>query len=106
MATQPKIARIWRGRTRTDIADAYEDYIQSEGIPPPEKTALGVQLFREDLPEETRFTGDLLLGRPTVDDCAERSLDLVASHGPTSDQLATTNSLMSFSCGKGCTHRL
>lgn len=56
MPTQPTIARIWRGRTRRDIADAYESYLRAEGIPPLEKTALGVQLLREDLETESWFT--------------------------------------------------
>src|SRR5687768_17166849 len=56
MPTQPIIARIWRGRTRTDVADSYEVYIKAEGIPPLEKTALGVQLFREDREAESWFT--------------------------------------------------
>ncbi|MER8572766.1 hypothetical protein NKH19_15600 [Mesorhizobium sp. M1338] len=30
------------------VADAYEIYLKAEGIPPLERTALGVQLFRED----------------------------------------------------------
>ena len=56
MTTQPRIARIWRGRTRLDIADAYEAYVSSEGIPPLRKVALGVQLLREDREDETWFT--------------------------------------------------
>ena len=56
MSTKPTIARIWRGRTRRDIADRYETYLRAEGIPPLEKTALGVQLFREDRDDETWFT--------------------------------------------------
>jgi hypothetical protein len=56
MATKPTIARIWRGRTRREIADRYESYLRAEGIPPLEKTALGVQLFREDRDGETWFT--------------------------------------------------
>ena len=56
MPTKPTIARIWRGRTRPEIADAYEAYIRAEGIPPLEKTALGVQLFREDREQESWFT--------------------------------------------------
>ena len=56
MPTEPTIARIWRGRTRPEIADAYEAYIRAEGIPPLEKTALGVQLFREDREQESWFT--------------------------------------------------
>ncbi|TIW91139.1 MAG: hypothetical protein E5V59_21280, partial [Mesorhizobium sp.] len=47
---------IWRGRTRADTADAYEAYLKAEGIPPLKRTALGVQLFREDLEEESWFT--------------------------------------------------
>ncbi|RUT80653.1 MULTISPECIES: hypothetical protein [unclassified Mesorhizobium] len=56
MPTKPTIARVWRGRTRRDIADAYEPYLRAEGIPPLEKTALGVQLLREDRDAETWFT--------------------------------------------------
>ena len=56
MPTQPTIARVWRGRTRADTADAYEVYIKAEGIPPLEKTALGVQLLREDREAESWFT--------------------------------------------------
>ena len=56
MATQATIARIWRGRTRRDIADEYEAYLLAEGIPPLRTTALGVQLFREDRDSETWFT--------------------------------------------------
>ncbi|MBP0582578.1 hypothetical protein J8I29_24840 [Labrys sp. LIt4] len=56
MPAKPTIARIWRGRTRREIADVYEPYLRAEGIPPLEKTALGVQLFREDGETETWFT--------------------------------------------------
>jgi hypothetical protein len=56
MTTQPTIARIWRGRTRPDAADSYEAYLKTAGIPPLEKTALGVQLFREDRKDESWFT--------------------------------------------------
>ena len=56
MPTKPTIARIWRGRTRPEIADEYELYIRAEGVSPLEKTALGVQLFREDRDEEVWFT--------------------------------------------------
>ena len=56
MPTEPTIARIWRGRTRPEIADDYESDIKTEGIPPLEKTALGVQLFREDREHESWFT--------------------------------------------------
>jgi hypothetical protein len=56
MSRQPTIARIWRGRTRRDIADKYETYLRAEGIPPLRSTALGVQLFREDRDSESWFT--------------------------------------------------
>lgn len=56
MTTTPTIARIWRGRTKPENADAYEAYNRAEGVPPLEKTALGVQLLREDRQEETWFT--------------------------------------------------
>ncbi|WP_349263385.1 hypothetical protein [Steroidobacter sp.] len=56
MSAQATIARIWRGRTRREIADEYEAYLLAEGIPPLRTTALGVQLFREDRQGETWFT--------------------------------------------------
>jgi heme-degrading monooxygenase HmoA len=56
MPAKPTIARIWRGRAHKDAADTYEAYVRAEGIPPLEKTALGVQLFREDRDNETCFT--------------------------------------------------
>lgn len=56
MVTKPTIARIWRGRTRREVAYSYEPYLRADGIPPLEEIALGVQLFREDRDEETWFT--------------------------------------------------
>ncbi|MDR6667807.1 hypothetical protein [Rhizobium sp. 1399] len=56
MVTKPTIARIWRGRTRCDVADSYEPYLRAEGIAPLQEVALGVQLFREDRDEVTWFT--------------------------------------------------
>jgi heme-degrading monooxygenase HmoA len=56
MAQKPAIARIWRGRTRPERADEYEAYNRAHGVPPLEKAALGVQLFREDREKETWFT--------------------------------------------------
>jgi heme-degrading monooxygenase HmoA len=55
MSSKARIARIWRGRTTPDKADEYERYLRAEGIPPLEKTALGVQLFREDTETESEF---------------------------------------------------
>lgn len=49
------IARIWRGRVTPDRAEAYERYLLAEGIPPLRKTALAVQLFREDRATESEF---------------------------------------------------
>jgi len=56
MSTTPSIARIWRGHTLPEDADSYEAYLRAEGIPPLERTALGVQLFREDRDAKTIFT--------------------------------------------------
>jgi uncharacterized protein YndB with AHSA1/START domain len=53
---RPLIARIWRGRTRRETADAYEAYLKENGIPPLQKVARGIQLFRADGEEETWFT--------------------------------------------------
>ena len=50
-----KIARIWRGRTKREIADRYARYVYEEGIRPLEEKALGVQLFREDRETESEF---------------------------------------------------
>jgi len=55
MTAKPMIARIWRGRTRRDVADSYEPYLRQKGIPPLVEKALGVQLFREDRATETEF---------------------------------------------------
>lgn len=52
---KPTIARIWRGRTRREIADAYEPYLQEAGIRPLMEKALGVQNFREDRADESEF---------------------------------------------------
>ncbi|WP_368044685.1 antibiotic biosynthesis monooxygenase family protein [Sabulicella glaciei] len=49
------MARIWRGRTARDRADAYEPYLREVGIRPLEEKALGVQLLREDRETETEF---------------------------------------------------
>jgi hypothetical protein len=52
---KPAIARIWRGRTRPERADAYEAYNYDAGIKPLIEKAMGVQAFREDRPDETEF---------------------------------------------------
>ena len=52
---RPRIARIWRGRTRRDRADEYEAYNYEEGIKPLLEKALGVQSLREDIGQETEF---------------------------------------------------
>jgi len=52
---QPTIARIWRGRVPRARADEYELYLRQDGIPPLEKTALAVQLLREDREHESEF---------------------------------------------------
>jgi pimeloyl-ACP methyl ester carboxylesterase len=55
VASQPQIARIWRGRTMAAKADQYAPYLYEEGIKPLEEKALGVQLFREDRATESEF---------------------------------------------------
>lgn len=55
MSAQPTIARIWRGRTRRDVADEYEAYNYEAGIKPLIEKALGVQTFREDRESESEF---------------------------------------------------
>jgi hypothetical protein len=52
---QPAIARIWRGRTRPDVADAYARYLYEHGIKPLANKALGVQSLREDRAQESEF---------------------------------------------------
>ncbi|NNM72015.1 antibiotic biosynthesis monooxygenase family protein [Enterovirga aerilata] len=51
----PTVARIWRGRTRRDRADAYEAYNYEVGIKPLIEKAIGVQTMREDRETETEF---------------------------------------------------
>jgi heme-degrading monooxygenase HmoA len=50
------IARIWRGRTRPERADLYEDYLHENGVK--KLKALGateVQMLREDRAGECHF---------------------------------------------------
>ncbi|RUT95792.1 hypothetical protein EOD23_31855 [Mesorhizobium sp. USDA-HM6] len=55
MADTPTIARIWRGRTLPEKADAYEAYNYEVGIKPLIEKALGVQTFREDTEAYSEF---------------------------------------------------
>ena len=55
VAGHPRVARVWRGRTRREVADAYEAYNHEAGIRPLIAKALGVQTFREDRADETEF---------------------------------------------------
>ena len=55
MTETPRIARIWRGRTRPERADEYEAYNYEAGIKPLIEKALAVQTFREDTPTHSEF---------------------------------------------------
>jgi hypothetical protein len=61
---QPRIARIWRGRTTRERADEYAGYLYEHGIKPLEEKALGVQLLREDRETESEFVRDGSICRP------------------------------------------
>lgn len=50
-----RIARVWRGRTVPEKADAYAAYLLEVGVRPLAKKALGAQMFREDRPDESEF---------------------------------------------------
>jgi heme-degrading monooxygenase HmoA len=52
---RPAIARIWRGRTRSEVADEYEAYNYAAGVKPLMEKAMGVQTFREDRTGESEF---------------------------------------------------
>ena len=52
---KPTIARIWRGRVTSALADEYAIYLYDNGIRPLEDKALGVQLLREDRAGESEF---------------------------------------------------
>lgn len=51
----PTIARVWRGRTRPEVADEYEAYNYEVGIRPLIEKAMGVQTFREDREDAVEF---------------------------------------------------
>jgi heme-degrading monooxygenase HmoA len=53
--TKAQIARVWRGRTKPEMADEYEAYNYEAGIKPLIEKALAVQTFREDRENETEF---------------------------------------------------
>lgn len=50
-----RIARIWRGRTVPEKADAYATYLLEIGVKPLAEKALGAQMFREDRETESEF---------------------------------------------------
>ena len=52
---RPRIARIWRGRTKREQADEYEAYNYEVGVKPLIPKALGVQCLRDDRETETEF---------------------------------------------------
>ena len=54
-ALQPKIARIWRGRTTSARADEYQRYLLDVGFPPLVENALAAEMFREDREGESEF---------------------------------------------------
>jgi hypothetical protein len=58
MATiEAKYARIWRGRTTRENADAYQRYWLDKGTAPLiARGAVSVQMLREDRDAETEFT--------------------------------------------------
>jgi hypothetical protein len=55
ISVRPRIARIWRGRTKRERADEYEAYSYDVGIKPLIANALGVKYLREDGETETEF---------------------------------------------------
>lgn len=55
VSSTPTIARVWRGLVPRAKADEYAEYLHEHGIKPLEKTALGVQLFREDFATHSEF---------------------------------------------------
>ena len=55
-ARTAKFARIWRGRTTRELADAYLRYWREEGgLFPLANNALAVQMLREDHDDVTEF---------------------------------------------------
>ncbi|WP_342359086.1 hypothetical protein [Terrarubrum flagellatum] len=55
-SSQPRYARIWRGRTKKEKADAYQCYWLATGIDPLiGKGALSVEMLRDDGETEVEF---------------------------------------------------
>jgi heme-degrading monooxygenase HmoA len=55
-AEPARYVRIWRGRTTTVMADAYETYWLANGLKPlQDKGALAIQMLRDDQVAETEF---------------------------------------------------
>lgn len=52
---KPRIARIWRGRVAKNMADAYQSYLLANGINSIKRTALGVQVLREESESWSEF---------------------------------------------------
>ncbi|PZR91868.1 MAG: hypothetical protein DI537_14765 [Stutzerimonas stutzeri] len=50
-----RIARIWRGRTVPEKANAYAEYLLEVGVKPLAEQALDAQMFREDRAGESEF---------------------------------------------------
>jgi heme-degrading monooxygenase HmoA len=78
----PTIARVWRGRTRPEVADEYEAYNHEVGIKPLIEKAMGVQTFREDRESEVEFVTisywrdfDAMAAFTGADPCAIHHLD-------------------------------
>jgi heme-degrading monooxygenase HmoA len=52
---QPRVVRIWRGRTTAANADEYAQYLYEVGFMPLAEKAMGAQMFREDRADESEF---------------------------------------------------
>ncbi|MBL8702751.1 MAG: hypothetical protein JNK67_30500 [Alphaproteobacteria bacterium] len=51
-----KFVRIWRGRTRREVADAYQAYWLAQGTRPlVERGAIGVRMLRDDRGDTSAF---------------------------------------------------
>jgi hypothetical protein len=78
---QPRYARIWRGRTTREKADAYQRYWLEAGTAPLiARGALSVQMLREDSSEYSEFT--TISWWRSIDAMAPGSDPLKAHHLP------------------------